>query len=304
MFSVVIPLYNKELTLRRSIESVLDQKYTDFELIIVNDGSTDHSLAIARSFNDSRVHLISQPNMGVSAARNKGIHAAKYSYIAFLDADDFWEPDYLLSMVELIRTCPDACLYGCAYDKIDKKNVAIHDFQLPDDFLGYIPNYFDLAKKHPFFCSSAVILNKEFPNNNFLFDESLHTGEDIDLWITIALNHPVAFRNKVLAHYNLGAENRAMRIKRRYSTSILSHLAKYDQMEKENEAFKLYLNLLRIQFIPELFLHYNATKKEIIDYLNSIDSRGQAFKHRLFLFFVPYWLKKKLLAALYASSFK
>jgi len=91
MFSVVIPLYNKERSVKNTIESVLNQTFQDFEVIVVNDGSTDNSLEVVKSFNDERIRIINQKNSGVSSARNRGIKEAKYEWIAFLDADDLWE---------------------------------------------------------------------------------------------------------------------------------------------------------------------------------------------------------------------
>ena len=89
-FSIIIPLYNKELSVWATVESVLKQTYPYFELIIVNDGSTDRSLEIARQFTDNRITIIDVPNGGVSNARNIGISIANFEYITFLDADDLW----------------------------------------------------------------------------------------------------------------------------------------------------------------------------------------------------------------------
>ena len=93
MFSVIIPLYNKQSFIRQTIRSVLRQTYTNFEIIIVNDSSTDNSLLIANQFHDPRIHLYTIPNGGVSLARNYGISMAQGEMLAFLDADDCWEPD-------------------------------------------------------------------------------------------------------------------------------------------------------------------------------------------------------------------
>lgn len=92
-FSIVIPLYNKEKSITTTINSVLNQTCGDFELIIVNDGSTDTSLEIVQSIKDERIRIINQKNGGVSSARNQGIIEAKFDWIAFLDADDLWEKD-------------------------------------------------------------------------------------------------------------------------------------------------------------------------------------------------------------------
>ena len=89
MFSVVIPLYNKELSIINTIQSVLDQTFQNFEIVVVNDGSTDRSVEMVEQFNDPRIRIINKSNGGVSSARNRGIQEAKYELVAFLDADDF-----------------------------------------------------------------------------------------------------------------------------------------------------------------------------------------------------------------------
>jgi glycosyltransferase involved in cell wall biosynthesis len=115
MFTVVIPLYNKAHIVLRSLASVLTQTYQNFELLIVNDGSTDNSVEIIRQFSsDPRIRIIDQKNQGVSVARNTGVKFAKYEYIAFLDADDEWLPGYLQKMYEAIQLFPSAAIYGCA----------------------------------------------------------------------------------------------------------------------------------------------------------------------------------------------
>jgi glycosyltransferase involved in cell wall biosynthesis len=115
MFSVVILLYNKAHIIVRTLASVLNQTYTEFEIIIVNDGSTDNSLTVINQFtlNDPRIRIIEQSNQGVSVARNNGVASARYNYIAFLDGDDEWLPGYLAKMKEAIELFPAADMYGC-----------------------------------------------------------------------------------------------------------------------------------------------------------------------------------------------
>ena len=96
MFSVVIPLYNKELSIINTIQSVLDQTFQNFEIVVVNDGSTDRSVEMVEQFNDPRIRIINKSNGGVSSARNRGIQEAKYELVAFLDADDFWEQNIFM----------------------------------------------------------------------------------------------------------------------------------------------------------------------------------------------------------------
>ena len=112
MFSVVIPLYNKEHTILRTLYSVLTQTCVEFEVIIVDDGSSDGSVGlIQKHIYDPRIKIISQSNQGVSVARNRGVNEARYAHIAFLDADDEWLPTYLEKVSEAISQYPEAGMY-------------------------------------------------------------------------------------------------------------------------------------------------------------------------------------------------
>ena len=115
--SIVIPLYNKSNAISKTITSALQQTFTNFELIIVNDGSTDNSLDIVNSINDDRIKIYNTKNKGVSAARNFGIAKSSSNYIAFLDADDIWLPNHLDNLNTLLNNYPDCGLYCTAYEK-------------------------------------------------------------------------------------------------------------------------------------------------------------------------------------------
>ena len=116
MISVVIPLYNKEKQIKRTLQSVLTQTFQDFEIVIVNDGSTDNSTIEVEKIKDSRIRLIHQENAGVSAARNKGIEEAKYELIALLDADDEWKNKYLEVQYDLYKKYPKCDIFACNYE--------------------------------------------------------------------------------------------------------------------------------------------------------------------------------------------
>ena len=103
MISVVIPLYNKEKSIASTLRTVLNQTFSDYEIVIVNDGSTDGSVEEIEKVQDDRIRLVHQPNAGVSAARNRGIEEAKGELNAFLDADDEWKPDYLATQYHLFQ---------------------------------------------------------------------------------------------------------------------------------------------------------------------------------------------------------
>ena len=105
-FSIVIPLYNKESYIEKTLKSVLNQTFTHYEIIVINDGSTDDSEATVLEFNDKRIQLYNQKNQGAAVARNLGIEKAKYNYIAFLDADDLWMENHLETLKTLIQDFP------------------------------------------------------------------------------------------------------------------------------------------------------------------------------------------------------
>ena len=225
-FSVIIPLYNKAPYIRKALESVLAQTYTDYELIIVDDGSTDGSAEIAEAFlqdpasrlspltssltSDSvpasrlsplafSLRLLKQPNQGVSAARNAGVAQAQGEYLAFLDADDWWEPTYLERMAQLIEDYPDAGLYACNY-YYHKDGVNIIKVDIPTGYFNYPKEYFKNFAM-PVTSISVVIPRKVFSDIGG-FPIGIKLGEDFLLWSKIALCYPVAFLNEPLAYYN------------------------------------------------------------------------------------------------------
>lgn len=164
MISVVIPLYNKAHMIMRTLASVLTQTYTEFEVIIVNDGSTDGGVEVIRSFtSDPRVKIIEQENQGVSAARNNGVACAKYDYIAFLDADDEWLPSYLEKLKEAIDLFPDSSMYGFPSWHRDimngrTDNATLNRYKDKIQVVEYFEN------PHTMPNSSAIVVSKKFFN--------------------------------------------------------------------------------------------------------------------------------------------
>ena len=250
-FSVIIPLYNKAPYVRKALESVLAQTYTDFELIVVDDGSTDESANIVKTmlreikgyrlevkgqenevidysleikgeensgaeinaynlspinyklnaYNLSPINykLIRQANAGVAAARNNGVAQAKGDYLAFLDADDWWEPIYLKRMAQLIADYPDAGLYACnyVYYKPGKTHVALN---IPTGYINYPKAYYESGAM-PVWTGATMIPRAVFDEMGG-FPEGIKLGEDFLLWAKIALQYKVAFLNEPLAWYN------------------------------------------------------------------------------------------------------
>ena len=212
LITVVIPLYNKEKSISRTINSVLCQTEQNFEIIVVNDGSTDHSAAVVESLNaGEKLKLIYQENGGECAARNRGIKEASTDLIAFLDADDEWLPEFLETILALRSQFPEAEVYGaCYYEQHNTSNLVLprSSFNFSKDWKGIIQNYFDLVGEHNPFCSSSVAATKNILEKVGGFPLGVKYGGDIDTWIRLSLAAKIAYIHKGLAIYHLDAENR------------------------------------------------------------------------------------------------
>lgn len=202
-FSVIIPLYNKAPYVEKALESVCRQTFSNYELIVINDGSTDDSCMIAEKYlqgmDGINYRLITQENAGVSAARNNGVAASKGEYVAFLDADDWWEPTYLECMAQLIEDYPEAGLYACnyVYYKPGKTHVALN---IPTGYINYPKAYYE-GGAMPVTSITAVMPRAVFDEMGG-FPLGIKLGEDFLLWAKTAMQYPVAFCEEPLAYYN------------------------------------------------------------------------------------------------------
>ncbi len=200
-FSIVIPLYNKEKYIKRAIDSILNQTIESFELIIVDDGSMDSSAEVVKTFSDNRIKLISKENEGVSVARNTGILNARSEYIAFLDADDEWLPDFLETIQKLIYDFPLAGVYVTSTLWENKKGdlVPIVFSTLPvPPWQGEVSNLFKIiANDTSLVTSSSVCIKRSVFEKVGMFPVGIKRGEDLDTWIRISLKYKIAFSTKL-----------------------------------------------------------------------------------------------------------
>lgn len=258
MISVVIPLYNKEKNIVSTIESVLAQTYKDWELIIIDDGSTDNSLNTVQEYvrklknEDWRLEnvkcqiynvkfqIITKPNGGVCSARNRGIQEAKGKFIALLDADDQWDMKYLEEQMRMVADLPNAAMWGINFAELyEGKLIRKLPTALPDGYRGYVENYFRMqGRVSDLFCSSSVLIRKEVFDKVGMFDERIKYAEDSDMWFRIIANYPVAFYDRYMVFYLYDAENRAMNRKRLLKYWLPYFVEKYkDPLFKHNTAF-------------------------------------------------------------------
>lgn len=217
MFSVVIPLYNKELSISNTIQSVLDQTFQNFEIVIVNDGSTDNSVKEVEKFDDKRIRLIHQENQGVSAARNKGIKEARNEWVAFLDGDDLWEEDHLETLNGMIQVYPADKVFTTSYIQSNQTET-----ERTTKTIDVIDNYFKAALERRVTWTSIMCVNKEVFDKVGGFNIKLSRGEDLDLWARIGREYRYIKSNLITAIYKQEAENQLSVGRSIYDKSILS----------------------------------------------------------------------------------
>ena len=299
-FSVVIPLYNKAPYLAKAIYSVLSQTFTDYELVIVDDGSKDDSAEIATKAIEGRQNcrLIHQENAGVSMARNNGVAASHGDYLCFLDADDWWEPTFLEEMSKLIGEFPEAGIYGTNYTIVNetKRKTRVAIIGVEEGFeKGYI-NYCQAYAKTMYMplWTGAVCIPRYAFDETQGFPKGVKLGEDFLLWIQIALKHKVAFLNKPLAFYNQDSDATNRGVGRLYSPKehMLWNLPDLDPLEGTNIDYKRLIDALRVNTLMPYYLsceHREATKLELkkVDWSQQSKKKKKEFERPIL------WLKLK-----------
>lgn len=282
MISVVIPLYNKEKSINATLQSVVEQTYTDWECIIINDGSTDNSLEVVKNFVDKfrisnflsqgndyfKFQILSKPNGGVSSARNRGVMEAKGEYVAFLDGDDIWEPTYLEEAAKLIQDYPNGAIYGLGMGKIiDGKRVPASEF-VPTGFRGVVTNLWDSSNTMLAWTGSSTLCPRALALKT-LANEQLTHGEDLDQWLRLMLQGDAVFYNKTLAYYVQDAENRAMYHMPPIDKHIVSIIDQYAEARKNNAAFRKAFDTQMIYFMYEyLFTPYKKEAQRLAEQLD------------------------------------
>lgn len=293
MFSVIIPLYNKAPYVAKAIESVLGQTYRDFEVIVIDDGSTDQSLEVAKTFENKSITIVSQPNSGVSTARNNGVKLAKHPYICFLDADDWWHPTFLEEMKRLITDFPDAGIYGSGYYIVKNGQERIAPIGVPQGFERGIIDYCEVYAKT--LCMPLTSISVAIPKH--IFDEEegfkskLKLGEDFDLWIRIILKHKAILVNKPLAYYNQDVEvnNRAIG-SRFYKPEEHMLFSNYGDF-MHNEGFRFLFERLALYGLLSYYLN-DVNKLEVYQILSEINWNKHEHKYLLYYKKFPRWAVK------------
>lgn len=296
MISVVIPLYNKEQSIASTLQTVLNQTYQDFEIVIVDDGSTDRSVEKVKRILDPRIRLIHQSNAGVSAARNRGIEEAKGEYIAFLDADDEWKSDYLKTQYKLTQKYPECSVFACNYEfkDIQRKVTPTIIRKLPfkgED--GILSNYFEVAScSHPPICSITIMVKKNAIQSIGGFPVGIKSGEDLLTWARLAVNGKIAYAKQAYAVFNVEGYSISEKPKRiPAEQDIVGQELKALLKAHPSKGLRLY-NALWHKMRSSIYLRLKMRKKSIREAFISI--KYNPLNYKLYIYIVLNLLPVKI----------
>lgn len=281
-FSVVIPLYNKEKYVENALKSILNQTFTDYEVLIINDCCTDNSVEKTLPFLSEKVKLIHHPkNKGLSASRNTGIENATSNYITFLDADDLWKPNFLKTIHRLIHNFPEAKIFATNYEEIyPTKTYKPYNGSaaLVQNYEGYI-NFFNLNIGQGIYNHGSVCVHKEVYEKVGNYDETIDFSEDIDFNIRANFHFKLAYSTKIGMSYFMEVENQIT------TTSIINkklpNYSKYQSFEEKNADVANYITFEKYVLAKKLKLY--GDKKAADSLIKSIDTSKLNWKQKVLL---------------------
>ncbi|MFL2136707.1 glycosyltransferase family 2 protein [Ruoffia sp. FAM 24228] len=271
--SIIVPMHNSENTVHLTIESIQNQTYTNYKVLLIDDGSTDKTAEVCRELvgDDARFHYFYKPNGGVSSARNYGIEKVDTPYIAFLDSDDVFDPRYLEAMFQRYEEDPSIDLVACSYTRNNKyiylgdRNITNYDMVTTildeDGPMGYVCNKLyrsDVLREH-----------------HVHFDETLHYGEDL-LYNVTYLSHikKVGYVNEVLYFYVVGETSISSRLNHPKTLTHINALQKViervESMELDEKTRLRFRNTFFRISLGYLFRHSIANDKDKIQKFDAL----------------------------------
>jgi len=290
LFSVVIPLYNKEDYIVDTLNSVLNQEYQNFEVIIVNDGSTDKSLKVVESLVDPRISVFTILNSGAAEARNYGINKSSGIYVALLDADDCWKPNHLAIFFNTINKYPNEFIYCNNYEiQLSEKKIRIpkyYGLTLSDE-IYVINDFFKSSLYNSIATSSTVCIRKDLLGDS-PYDKRIKSGQDTDLWIRLALNNTYIFNQTITAVIKKGIENSLSISDNSNYRFMLTQ--KYLKEEKSNASLKKFMDSNRFSVLLKCKYKRDIEKVSILK--SQIDTSNLNKKQRIIMSLPVIVLKK------------
>ncbi len=280
LISVIIPLYNKVHYIERTLESVFAQSFDNYEIVVVNDASTDGSSNLVERIKNDKVTIVNhEENKGLSAARNTGIKHARGDIIALLDADDVWLTNHLEQLFFLVKEYPNASLFGSGWaEQFENGNVLPPKKSLNEKGLHFIVEDFFVANYfQPLVCPSAFAFRKGVIGHIGGFNEAITLGEDVDFYIRSNLEYTFAFYNEVSCLYTYSSENQitAAPIK----DKVITDFDSYEAFVKKKPTLKKYLD--RKRYFLSIQYKIQGHKERYRSLHKNIDPKNLSFKQHL-----------------------
>lgn len=289
MISVVVPIYNKAHTIVDTLKTVLQQSLTDFEVVLVDDGSIDNSVAVIQQFLlDKRFKLVSQSNQGVSAARNFGVENSKYNYIAFLDGDDEWLSDYLAKMKAAIDLFPKSEMFCSA--GLGRSGDGVISRRQIDKYDGKVTSFNFFENPHVFLHIGATIVTKQLFDKVSGFPAGMKRNEDFAFLYSAALHTQPIYSGFPLSIYVGDVEGQATRESIYENQTLLDDIIKrynvvygnWIKSGSNNASFIVFMkyelrhffmiNIYNNQFATNAYF-LNNLNRAIISHFNYLDKR-------------------------------
>ena len=282
-FSIIIPLYNKENFIESTLKSVLAQTFNDFEVIIIEDCSTDNSLKKVSELISSKVKIINhEKNKGLSASRNTGIENANSDYIAFLDADDIWKNTFLEELKLLIENFSNAKLFATNYEEFYSKENIILPKNNSEKLKKHsiITDFFSISLAQPLYCPSSICVHKSVFETIGLYNEAITYGEDVDFNIRANNRFSLAYSTNPLVSYTAFSENQITK-----SKISEKRITDFDSFENDqiSPSLKKFLDFKRYMMAKSYRLENN--EEAFRKMKQNIDLKNLNYKQRLLLIF-------------------
>lgn len=272
LFTVVIPLFNKSAHIQATLASVAAQTHDAFEVIVVDDGSTDGSDALVEAWDDSRLRLVRQANGGPGLARNRGVDEARGAWVAFIDADDLWLPDHLATLAEAMTACPAADVAAAGY-------VRGHTVQAISEQDRGPPRVVDFLAEHDRFWTSAVAIRTALLRHERF--GMVWPGEDVELWTRLALRHVFALHSRRTAVYvqltggamdSQSGAGAAVPIQQQPLFNTIESALSDHNLADRHDALERFRNALLLEYVrPALFTGQVVMARE---YLSALSGHG------------------------------
>jgi glycosyltransferase involved in cell wall biosynthesis len=286
-------LYNKERYIEACIQSIKKQKYKNIEIIVIDDGSTDNSYYRVKAIDNDDIKIVRQRNLGVSAARNEGIKHSTGEFVAFLDADDFWDAHFIQSFVNDLQKEGAINFWSCGYYFYNNgtlKSARHHKSSQPTE--SAFIDYFEFSRIDPIVTASSVIIRKSIISEDVNFDNSQYLGEDLLLWIKIIEKEKLYFNPDMLSYYRYEYSNNISRQnqKKPSKLAILDYLLMSPIINKNKYALKYYFLYLQKNARREaLYGNFSFSASLVVKALISLRSKSN-------ILFLIFYLLRELLA--------